>query len=68
MLVAFYEVETTVARMKPVTLVNSRSSGGFPSGAATTFVESEMEDHELLRDYAQNQSEAAFAELVSRHC
>ena len=26
-----------------------------------------MEDHELLHEYAQNQSETAFAELVSRH-
>jgi hypothetical protein len=26
-----------------------------------------MEDYELLREYAQNQSEAAFAELVLRH-
>ena len=26
-----------------------------------------MHDHELLRDYAQSQSESAFAELVNRH-
>lgn len=48
-------------------LANPNFTGGFQFRAATTLVESEMEDHELLHEFARNQSEAAFAELVSRH-
>ena len=44
-------------------LATSKFSGGFQFQAVTTFVESEMEDHQLLNEYARNQSEAAFAEL-----
>jgi hypothetical protein len=47
--------------------LNSWPNGGFGPWAATTLVEIEMEDHELLRQYAEEQSEDAFAELVSRH-